>query len=446
MPGMMGGVHHVYDVQTGNTGQWRRKMREMLRMMKDMNMLRRRYTWNTGCHQHYGCHGNQQQQGMQHCVFFGKDLMCNMGYPSMGMMNPMMMGGAGMQPMMGGLAPMGMPQQQQSPIVVVHSKNAGAKVKTEYVDQAQANKLRKGAAKSVPQPKGKGMTKRVIGPKPKGKAIHHRRLLAENEEEDAMEMQVKYTYNEANMNRIRKCKVLNQMNEICITYDVDEILFSVDVKRMHKKALRKHERKSLLRNTMHALQTDRAGLAAHVGTVDNDDMMMAQFVAFEPVMDNLGYAIYKYESMDWHSVPCAIQHGNHHPYGMTDKFDKLTHFVNVVEFVYEANKKCSARLHDLPYKLCLDVNAESNQIVLYFGSDEDESVTATMWSPGDGDNYSFGLIAGYVDHEFESRRFDFDEKNDWDEINTIQVDNAVSGTEKCAYLSTSKICVTKNSD
>ena len=72
MPGMMGGVHHVYDIHSGNTGRWRRKMRDMLRMMKDMDILHRGYG-RGGCHSHYGCNNN----GMQHCVFFGKDLVNN---------------------------------------------------------------------------------------------------------------------------------------------------------------------------------------------------------------------------------------------------------------------------------------------------------------------------------------------------------------------------------
>merc|ERR1711933_282458 len=114
----MGGVHHVYDLHKGNMKKWKKKMKSMLRMMKDMHLMNPMmggmgmgmgmhgmYGMNPmmmgmgmhgGCHRHYGC--GHRGHNMQSCVYFGTNLVCNAMMMPMSMMYP---------PMMGGLMPMG---------------------------------------------------------------------------------------------------------------------------------------------------------------------------------------------------------------------------------------------------------------------------------------------------------------------------------------------------
>eukprot|EP01084_Bolivina_argentea_P280317 479366_1 len=290
---------------------------------------------------------------------------------------------------MGGLAPVGSGlNQPKNPIVVVHSKTGDATVKKTMVGPKEAAKLKAkyaaggevgAAAERAPNDMAKKhshkqKTKKVQYHALKKKSRHHplqkktrhhplqkktrhkRRLLAEENDAD-----IEYRYNKPRYNRISRCKILDSIDdnnayEICVNYDLDTYMFSLDVKSVENKALRGIERAGLFRDAMdyNVIKGDK------IKNVFGDN-----YVAFEPIRGNLGYAIYRYELMDWHSFP-GDKYKKYKKYGEFDHFDHYIHYFSEMEFIYDkySNDYCSGWIYDLPFKLCLNVN--DNHIIVYF--------------------------------------------------------------------------------
>ena len=428
-----------------------------------------------------------------------------MGMPVPGMLNPMMMmGGMGMMnpmmmnPMMmmggmggmGGLYPMGsglpMNGVNKKPIVVVHSKNGKAKVETKMVDDETANKIRKNGASvqqqqqqqqqkdtqsgpTNPKPTIKKKKKPMIkkqkkklkyginkfrGPKKRKRRKRPkygtRRLLSmdhNDDSDDNDDMQIEYKYNTANIKMIKKCKIWNE-NEICINYDLDSMQFSFDSKHISNKVLRENDGKLLIRNAINSLSVNKNNVYDE-NILNNDNMLRDDNVIyFEPIKGNLGYAIFKYELMNWHYIPSLDSNNNnykYHQYGQFKNFVDFAHYFNEMDFIYDPKDKCSQTLNNLQYKLCIHVfdddDDDDDDIILYFEKDDNQYI----------DNLDFELnypLKKYIDDQFENTVLYFNKNNDWNEINKINNNNNKDMIiiEKCSYLLTSKICINKNSE
>merc|ERR1712228_457304 len=98
----------------------------------------------------------------------------------------------------------------------------------------------------------------------------------------------------------------------------------------------------------------------------------------------------------------------YHRYGEFDHYDHFVHFFSQIEFVYDSkqmNEFCSERFNDLPYKLCLSV---------------------------------------IDDDVFENAVFEFNADSDWNEIYDIHLEDGSNKLQKCAYLTTTKVCIDKD--
>eukprot|EP01084_Bolivina_argentea_P140616 247152_1 len=97
------------------------------------------------------------------------------------------------------------------------------------------------------------------------------------------------------------------------------------------------------------------------GKVNRDEIKQIfgnNYVSFDPIRGNIGYAIYKYESMDWHGFPSVYNgySGSKYKYGEFEHFDDFIHYFSEMEFIYDKNNYCSGWIYDLPFRLCVDVS------------------------------------------------------------------------------------------
>lgn len=275
---------------------------------------------------------------------------------------------------------------------------------------------------------------------------HHRRLLVSSS-----------TNSYGNdIDIVSRCKIINLINsnyEICFNYYINDMSFTFNIKSLDYKLKRINKRR-IFRNVMNINQnhykdyqiTDKIDIIDYPmddvndvdDNIDNDD----EYVLFESIDGNLGYAIFKYESMDWH----LNDKNNKYQYGEFDNFKNYIRFneefnliVNVEHF--NMDFKCSETLTGLPFKLCLkQIDKNNNKhIMLYFEKDDDKNVLDP--------HFSF-RFKEFIDDEFESFKVIFDENMDWDEINEIDEINGINANEivmeKCNYLHIAKVCIKHN--
>ena len=302
----------------------------------------------------------------------------------------------------------GQQQQPKKTMVVVHSKGAAPRVEHEMVDDETAKQI-----------KNKGET--------------HRRRMVDEVEDDTL--QIAYSYDQAKMSVITKCKVLSDVfegigaYEICVNYNLDQMSFSLDVKNVYKKVLSHNERGAALQHMME----DRDVTDIADGNVFGE----GNLVWFEPHKANLGYAVLKYELMDWHSIKGEERERKfeYYPYGKFDHFDHFVHYFGQFQFVYDSRERdefCSGRLHGLPYKLCVGMMDRTDGILLYLHEDTNAV---------DVQNDHLYAMKQFVDAEFEHTVLEFDDDSDWNEIFSINLEDDSHRMKKCAYLTTTKVCI-----
>eukprot|EP01083_Nonionella_stella_P217490 780810_1 len=210
--------------------------------------------------------------------------------------------------------------------------------------------------------------------------------------------------------------------EVCMNYDAIAMVISVDIKSLEYRIGRRHKRKvfgdALDVNGMHYKDyrvVERAG---------NEQKNVGEYGFFEPIDGNLGYAIFKYESLDWHSVHEYDKlQGDNHEYGDFENFKHYIRFNQRFDLMFDG---CSVTLAGLPFKMCL------NGMILYFEKDASMDVLDPV--------FSFQMKE-FIDKEFEESIFVFDDDAPWDEVNVI---NMEQHTEKCNYLHIAKVCMTRN--
>ena len=131
--------------------------------------------------------------------------------------------------------------------------------------------------------------------------------------------------------------------------------------------------------------------------------------------------------MDWHLNDKV----NKYEYGQFDNFNNFIRFneqFNLIIDIETLNDyKCSETLSGLPFKLCL--KQIQGDMILYFEKDIDKNV----FDP----HFSF-RFKEFIDNEFETSKFIFDDNINWDEINEV---NDSEYIEKCNYLHIAKICM-----
>eukprot|EP01083_Nonionella_stella_P298145 1012256_1 len=242
------------------------------------------------------------------------------------------------------------------------------------------------------------------------------------------------------VNMICMCRMVEHGNgdtyEICMNYDVIDMMMNVEIKSMEYKKLR-DEKRRVWRDVMHGdSEHYKDHMIIDYESERENDELGDNYVLFEPIDGNLGWAMYKYEMMDWHWVKDNdvdwVGDGvmDKYGYGEFNEFGKYIHFNQKFEMVYSGNGgvECSVVLVGLPFKMCIDDDRD-NGMKLYFEKDEKYDVLDA--------GFSF-RFKEFIDNEFENEVFVFNDDRNWDEINVINSDEYM---EKCSYLHIAKICM-----
>merc|ERR1712013_300490 len=219
------------------------------------------------------------------------------------------------------------------------------------------------------------------------------------------------------INRIARCSVLEEVSiEICLIYDVHSMRFSVDVKRTVRKIWRENEREQAFRETIPWIPLQSA----------NVNVFADKLVSLSPRVANLGYAVSKYDALRWREVRTEPREFSAydlegHEYGQFAALRGFVHFMSEFEEEWTREEMgkgtvCGVERDGVPFVMCIE-----NGVVRFENVHGDED-----------------------DGEFESMRLDLESDEGWDEVNAMSTgDDEVIGVEKCVYLSTMRMCVTK---
>eukprot|EP01083_Nonionella_stella_P301338 1033209_1 len=234
---------------------------------------------------------------------------------------------------------------------------------------------------------------------------------------------------------VSHCRIVRDADEecyeLCVSYDAMEKVISVDVKSLEYK-IRKEYKRKVFRDVM-----DINGMHYKDYRILEEEgkelERVGEYGLFEPIDGNLGYAIFKYESLDWHSVQEYENEwrGNKHEYGDFENFEHWIRFNQRFDVVFDGRNddECSVTLDGLPFKMCIK---NEDGMVLYFEKDASMDVLDPV--------FSFRMKE-FIDKEFEESMFVFSDDTLWDEVNVINMEEYI---EKCSYLHIAKVCMTRN--
>ena len=252
-----------------------------------------------------------------------------------------------------------------------------------------------------------------------------RRLIHDDDDDDDDEINI-----------VSRCKILNIQNnnignyEICINYYLIDMSFSFYIKSLNYKEKRENKRR-VFREIMDINQNHYKDykITNEISIIDHplndnikeiEDQENDEFVLFEPIDGNLGYAIWKYESLNWHKYKYDI--------GNFNNFDNYIRFNEVFSLTSSSYNECSETLNGIPFKLCIETDDNNNDKILYFEKDIENDI----FDP----EFSF-RFKEFIDNEFEHSIFRFNDNSNWDEINVINM----IFLEKCSYLNIAKVCM-----
>eukprot|EP00483_Globobulimina_turgida_P011869 UN11891 len=190
---------------------------------------------------------------------------------------------------------------------------------------------------------------------------------------------------------VLRCKVIDGDYEICINYHVGGGFVSIDMKFVERKVLKK----------------------LHVEMLNYRELVVDTLELFvsddNPIRNNLGYVIYKYELMDGELKQNEFKYGEFNSF---NSFGGFVHYFDVYELELESwftdddvFIECSTQIEDLPFKMCMkavsdNINGDVD-IVLYFEKDVNDMYEID-------ETYSFE-IKEYIDNAFENNIFSFNE-------------------------------------
>eukprot|EP01083_Nonionella_stella_P212202 766564_1 len=258
--------------------------------------------------------------------------------------------------------------------------------------------------------------------------------------------------------------------EICVNYNFGDKFLSVDVKFVDKKVLKSVDDRGSVDFRRHSRDLMRGKYdngyfdAYHVNRGRDNGKKANKNIQFDPLEGNLGYAVWKYELMDWHSFSqinggvTGVISNEKYIYGEYEKFNDYSHYFEEYELYFNNNRfpgdmfmndtidyindvyiECSDRIGDIPFKMCMKQMRDINGVkdtVLYFEKDLD-------YDEGYGvdKKYSF-QVKEYIDNIFENNMFWFSKDEYWDEISVVNVYKDLKRIKKCSFkLLIAKICI-----
>ena len=275
---------------------------------------------------------------------------------------------------------------------------------------------------------------------------------------------------------ISRCKIINGKGyEICINYNFGYKFLSIDIKFVDRKEFKDigENRINYRGHMMHLQQHDENDVidVSDYQIIETDKNSNDIYAIFDPIEATLGFTVWKYDSMDWHSFHDGlyIDYGddvvpNKREYGQFNKFDNYVHYFQ--EFELEYNNKwegyeddwdyinksdisygdinydeyieCSIQFEHLPFKMCMkqikNENDNTKDTVLYFEKDINDEFDING-------QYSF-QVKEYIDNLFENNIFYFNNNDDWDEIIVIESNLNMNWIKKCNHkLLIGKVCI-----
>jgi len=272
----------------------------------------------------------------------------------------------------------------------------------------------------------------------------------------------------SNTGMVSRCKLVRHAAitttaayEICVHYLLSDMSFRVDIKHLDTVVLRSTKRRSFrdvmdwnaphYKENVHSDDDDEAQMIDHPlssmtafrRAQENDDDEQDEengegdrYFVVDPIEGNLGYAIYKYEAMNWHSATLVNGSADAwHEYHEFDEFENFIRFNEEFAFRFDGRfeQQCSSEtLNGLPFRLCIRKHTTADDTAVYFEKDTDEDTFDVFYSL---------RMKHFIDSEFEHAMFHFNNDDDWDEINIINMNESL---QKCSYLHVAKLCLKRN--
>jgi len=274
------------------------------------------------------------------------------------------------------------------------------------------------------------------------------------------------------LDMVARCRVVQNTNakstnyEVCVNYNFGDKFLSVDVRSVQYKQLRRVPNEISYRTHMAALMTTENDTGAEEDDDDDEKLSLDMDVGmdedgeevFDPVADNLGFAVWKYDMLQWHAFTHKHAEDEKHEiagrttamkqeYGAFDTFTNYVHYFEEFEFFFNNNEfddvhrdyvECSSKIRYFPFKMCMrqlmDEATSQIETILYFEHDVNDRYDSNA-------TYSFE-VKQFIDHRFESTVLHFNNDEHWDEITAIDSNMNMQWRKKCTHkLLIAKVCI-----
>ena len=220
--------------------------------------------------------------------------------------------------------------------------------------------------------------------------------------------------------------------EFCVNYNVGDKFISFDIKMIDKVVL-KDANVNRLDYRMNAndvaLDEDFIGMELKYN---------GRYRMFDAVEGTLGYAVWKYELLDWHKFGDSDMVP--YEYGDFSEFDEYVHYFHEYELYFNIDDfieydgadqsngeyvECSTGFDYLMVRMCMKeiVNEEGQiDLMLYFENDANDG--------------------GAIKKPFGDYVFYFDDGENWDEISMVNGKKGSQWIKKCSFrLMIAKLCI-----